>query len=317
MTEHCRRFDGRVAIVTGAAVGIGRAIALRLSAEGASVAVVDRKPAEGEVTARLIRETGGQARFIAGDVADAESVRAMVEDVAGEGRIDVLVNNAGIPGSSVPIDALAEEDWDRVLAVNLRGVFLCCKYAIPHLAAGGHGAIVNIASTFGMVGAPATPAYAASKGAVIALTRQLAVDFGPRGIRVNAVAPGYVDNDMDQRRSRMSPEQAAASLAARETAAALQPLGGGRRTWRRSPPRSPSSPRTTPRSPPGRSFPSTAAAPPFSTSATANCRAIATPSTCHPDTGGILSFVVVNKHDEIPRNLGMTRCARCVTPSRR
>jgi NAD(P)-dependent dehydrogenase (short-subunit alcohol dehydrogenase family) len=137
----------------------------------------------------------------------------------------VLVNNAGVPGILAPADELAEEDWDRVLAVNLRGVFLCCKYALPHLDASGKGAIVNIASTFGMIGAPATPAYAASKGGVIALTRQLAVDYGPRGIRVNAISPGYVDTDMDQRRARMTPREAAANLAAREAAAALQPLG--------------------------------------------------------------------------------------------
>jgi NAD(P)-dependent dehydrogenase (short-subunit alcohol dehydrogenase family) len=225
MSDGCRRLAGRVAIVTGAAAGIGRAIARRFAAEGAAVAVVDRKEEWGSETARLIRDEGGDAHFIACDVADAASVRAMVADAAGAGRIDVLVNNAGIPGSLVPIDQMTEDDWDRVIAVNLRGVFLCCKYAIPHLEASGHGAIVNIASTFGMVGAPATPAYAASKGGVIALTRQLAVDYGPRGIRVNAVSPGYVDNDMDQRRSRMTAEQAASNLAARQSAAALQPIG--------------------------------------------------------------------------------------------
>jgi NAD(P)-dependent dehydrogenase (short-subunit alcohol dehydrogenase family) len=224
MGAGCRRFEGRVAIVTGAAAGIGRAIALRLGAEGATVVVADRMHAAGEETARLIGEAGGQARFVACDVADARSVQAMVNAAAGEGRLDVLVNNAGIPGDSRPLEALAEAEWDRVLAVNLSGVFRCCKAAMPHLEAAG-GAIVNIASTFGMVGAPATPAYAASKGGVIALTRQLAVDYGPRGVRVNAVAPGYVDNDMDRRRSRMAPDQAAANLAARESAAALQPLG--------------------------------------------------------------------------------------------
>jgi NAD(P)-dependent dehydrogenase (short-subunit alcohol dehydrogenase family) len=218
--------DGRVAIVTGAATGIGRAIARRLGADGAIVVAADRNAEWGEETASLIRDAGGAARFVACDVADAAQVRAMIEaTIATFGRLDILVNNAGIPGTSVPADQLSEDDWDRVIAVNLRGVFLCCKYSIPHLAASGRGAIVNLASTFGLVGAPASPAYCASKGGVIALTRQLAVDLGPRSVRVNAVAPGYVDNDMDQRRTRMSPTDAARNLAARQAAAALQPLG--------------------------------------------------------------------------------------------
>jgi NAD(P)-dependent dehydrogenase (short-subunit alcohol dehydrogenase family) len=226
MTTTCKRLDGRIAVVTGSATGIGRAIALRLAAEGARVVVADRKAELGEGTASAIRDSGGEAIFVACDVADSGQVRALMESaVTRFGRIDALVSNAGIPGAGTPAHETAEDDWDRVIAVNLRGVFLCAKYAIPHLEASGHGAIVNTASTFGMIGAHNTPAYAASKGGVIALTRQLAVDYGPRGIRVNAISPGYVDTDMDQRRTRMTPEDAARNLAARETAAALQPLG--------------------------------------------------------------------------------------------
>ena len=220
------RLSGRIALVTGAAVGIGRAIAERLAREGASVVVADRKVDEGEAAAQALRDLGVEARFVATDVADAERVQAMIEETARVfGRLDVLVCNAGVPGPYGPADALDPADWDRVLAVNLRGPFLCAKYAIPHLERSGRGAIVNIASTFGLVGAHGSPAYCASKGGVIALTKQLAVDLGPRGVRVNAVCPGYVDNDMDDRRSRMSPADAAANLAAREAAAALQPLG--------------------------------------------------------------------------------------------
>lgn len=220
------RFADKTAIVTGGATGIGRAIVLRLAGEGATVIVADINTDGGLATEREARDAGGHACFVACDVSRSADVRAMVDITLAEtGRIDILVNNAGIPDSLVPIDQLDEEDWERGLAVNLGGVFRCTKYAVPALETSPAGAIVNIASTFGMVGAPLTPAYAAAKGGIIGLTRQLAVDLGPRGIRVNAVAPGYVDNDMADRRSRMTPAAAAANLAARETAAALQPLG--------------------------------------------------------------------------------------------
>jgi NAD(P)-dependent dehydrogenase (short-subunit alcohol dehydrogenase family) len=220
------RLDGQVAIVTGAATGIGRAIALRLSEEGAMILVADRRADMGTQTEQLIRDRGGEAKFFACDVAVSEEVQMMVDAAAAlRGRIDILVNNAGIPGVIAPAHELTVEDWDRVIAVNLRGVFLCCKYAVPYLAAHERGAIVNIASMFGLVGAHHLPAYCAAKGGVIGLTKQLAVDYGPRGIRVNAICPGYVDNDMDQRRERMAPDDAARDLASREAAAALQPAG--------------------------------------------------------------------------------------------
>src|SRR6476620_784758 len=216
----------RVAIVTGSGSGIGRAIAHRLAANGDRVVVVDREADRGEATVASISAAGGMARFNTCDVSSTESVQAMIAAVIdGFGQIDVLVNNAGIPGPGAPIDRFPDDDWDRVLAINLGGVFRCTKYAVPFLERSGRGAIVNIASTFGMIGAPETPAYAAAKGGVINLTRQLAVDLGPRGIRVNAVCPGYVANDLAHRGRQLPPDAAAARWAVRESTAALQPLG--------------------------------------------------------------------------------------------
>lgn len=222
MSTNNRRLEGRSAIVTGGAFGIGKAICERFAAEGAHVFVVDRAIDEGERTARAI----GAATFIACDVVDSAQVAAAVAGaVEIAGGLDILVNNAGIPGPSTTVTDLAEEDWERVIAVNLGGVYRCAKYALPHLIASGRGSMINLSSTFGMIGAHNSAAYAASKGGVTALTRQLAVDYGPHGVRVNAIAPGFVDNDMDQRRSRMTAEAAAANAVKRDATAALQPLG--------------------------------------------------------------------------------------------
>ena len=217
---------GRVVIVTGAASGIGRAIAHAAGQAGASVVVSDVQTQEGEATAEQVRAAGGEAIFVGCDVSDADAVGQLVQAaVERYGRLDVLVNNAGVAGGGVRAHELDVDAWDRVLAVNLRGPFLCARAALPHLMAAGGGAIVNVASTYGLIGAPLSAAYCASKAGVVNLTRQLAVDYGSDRIRVNAVCPGYIDTDMGGGRARMEPEQRAAAQARREANAARQPIG--------------------------------------------------------------------------------------------
>ena len=219
--------DGKVAVVTGAGNGIGRAIALAATRAGGRVVVADVLAADGERTVREIQDEGGTAVFVPTDVSSDEQARALVDTaVATYGGLDVLVNNAGTGGAQARLHEVEPADFDRVIAVNLRGTYLCSKYALAHfLTRGGGGNIVNIASTYGLIGAPAAPAYCASKAAIINLTRQLAVDYGPDGVRVNAVCPGYIDTGLGRRASALSEEELGAATARREKAAGMQPLG--------------------------------------------------------------------------------------------
>ena len=203
------RLQGKTSIVTGAGSGIGRAIALRFSREGADVVAVDWNAQSLAATAAAIGEEGGQATAVHGDVSNSGEVQAAVRAAEENyGRLDILVNNAAIQILG-RLDETSEEDWDRLQAVNLKGVFLCTKYAIPLLRRSGGGAIVNIASILGLVGDPDLAAYSAMKGGVLALTRAAALSYGPEGIRVNAICPGDVDTPMVRDYFAAAPDPAA------------------------------------------------------------------------------------------------------------
>ena len=192
--------DGKVAIVTGGGSGLGRAGALALARAGARVAVSDVNLGNAESAVAEIAAAGGQGLALACDAGDSRSVQAMIAGtVAKWGRLDVLYNNAGIApvGEDGSVADMADEAWERVLRVNLTSVFLCSKYAIPHIAAAGGGAIVNTASSMAHVPLGLMDAYAASKAGVAGLTRSMAYGCAKHGIRVNAISPGYVDTPMN------------------------------------------------------------------------------------------------------------------------
>ena len=188
------RVEGKVAIVTGSASGIGRATARLLAREGARVVVADINVAAGQATVESITQAGGEAEFVETDVARADQVQAMVaRAVARFGRLDVLHNNAYWAPLNTPVVDTTEEQWQRTIDVTLKSVYLGCKYAIPAMLERGGGSIVNTASTAALVASPQFAAYAAAKGGVVALTRNVAFDYGPRGIRCNAVCPGLIE----------------------------------------------------------------------------------------------------------------------------
>ncbi|MGQ0741683.1 MAG: SDR family NAD(P)-dependent oxidoreductase [Alphaproteobacteria bacterium] len=216
------RLKGKVAMITGGAVGIGHACAIRMAEEGAAVAVCDVQDDVGRAFASELRDRGFRAGYWHCDVSSendvASTIAAIVKDF---GKFDVLVNNAGISGSTKPTHELTEPEWDRVQAVNVKGVFFCTKHAIPHLKHAGGGSIINLSSIYGLVGAPDVPPYHASKGAVRLMTKTDALLYAADKIRVNSIHPGFIWTPMVEHHLAKLGEVEAG----RKAADALHPLG--------------------------------------------------------------------------------------------
>ena len=211
------RLEGKAALITGAASGIGRAIAIAYAREGARAIVADRDEAGGAAVVAEIAKAGGAARFEQTDVADAAAVRALMERVREhDGALDILVANAGIMICKT-LEDTSEEEWDRMHGVNLRGMFLTIKYGGPLVRRPG-GVILTTGSIDGLFGAPENAAYAASKGGIIAMSRAAALDYAKVGIRFNCICPGWIDTPMNEFYFGGKPEE-------KEKAARLHPIG--------------------------------------------------------------------------------------------
>jgi len=218
-----QRVEGKVAIVTGGSMGIGQSACYLLAREGAKVAVVDINEDAGQATVNQIKKNDGEAHFWRLDTSKENEVKRVFAEVATKfGKIDVLVNNAGIAGVNKPTHEVAEEEWDALMSVNVKGVFFCTKHVIPYLKKNRGGSIINLSSIYGLIGAPDLPPYHASKGAVRLMTKTDAMIYAPDKIRVNSIHPGYIWTPLVETLGKASPEGVTAF---RKQLDALHPIG--------------------------------------------------------------------------------------------
>lgn len=217
-----QRLKDKVVVVTGAAIGLGQAIATRMAEEGAKVALLDRLEDDARAAAGRLAGRGFECEAWGCDVSSEDAVRLAIGAAASRfGRLDVLVNNAGVSGADKPTHEITEAEWDWVQAVNVKGVFFGVKHAVPFMRQAGGGSIINLSSIYGLVGGADVPPYHASKGAVRLMTKTDALLYAPDRIRVNSIHPGFIQTPMvDQHMARQADPEAA-----RKTAAALHPLG--------------------------------------------------------------------------------------------
>jgi NAD(P)-dependent dehydrogenase (short-subunit alcohol dehydrogenase family) len=204
-----RKLEGKIALVTGGGGGIGRATCLAYAREGAKVAVVDVDGAAAVDVAKAVAGSGGEAIAIVADVSRSEQVAAMMEQVVARfGRLDIAFNNAGIDIEHLPLAQTSEEDFDRLMSINVKGVWLCMKFEIAQMLKQGEGgAIVNTSSIGGLIGAPRQPIYGSTKHAVLGMTKAAAVEYGRKGIRINAVCPGIIRTEMTERAIAREPRR--------------------------------------------------------------------------------------------------------------
>jgi len=218
--EEIMRLKGKVAIITGSSKGIGKGCAQVFAGEGAAVVIVSRTEAPGLAMAKKIQDEGGQAVYIQTDVSQSEQVQNMIKRTVEEfGRLDVLINNAGYHISK-NVEETSEEEWDFIIKTNLKSVFLCSKYAIPHLRK-TQGHIINMSSMVGLVGQSNAGAYSATKGGIIAMTKGMALDFAKDGIRVNCICPGWIRTPLVDDWFTQQPDE----QKAREYINSVHPLG--------------------------------------------------------------------------------------------